>query len=87
MAHFRAVIRGQRGEASRLGSKRSSVYGRFQTWGYDAVLWMRHDEVSGQDWLEVELVPHNGAGHAKRVLDINMTKGVAFATLATVPNA
>jgi hypothetical protein len=85
MAHFRAVIRGGRGEASRLGHKSTGLYGRFQTWGHDVTLYMRHDEQSGEDWLTVDLVPHNGGGHERRVLDVNMSKGVAFATLATVP--
>ncbi len=36
MAHFRAVIQGQRGEASRLGNGSSGMRAVVQTWGYEA---------------------------------------------------
>lgn len=85
MAHFRAVIKGNRGEASRLGTKRSGVYARLQTWGHDLVLNMHHDEEGQGDWVTIEIAPHDSSGHAVRVLDVNLTTGKAYASLATVP--
>jgi len=84
MAHFRAVIKGQRGEASRLGTKKSGIYGRIQTWSYDAKLNLRHDTTQGEDWLEIKVTPHVGGGSVQ-VLDINLTTGKAYARKDTVP--
>jgi hypothetical protein len=83
VAHFRAVIQGNRGEASRLGTKRSGVYARLQTWGHDLILSMRHRE-NGDDWVSIEIVRHDGAGFAEEVLDVNLTTGKAYARKATV---
>ena len=85
MAHFRAVIKGARGEASRLGHKRTGMYARVQTWGWDVVVDARHNEASDQDWAEVELV-HHTTGQRIAVLDLNLTTGKAFARAATVPS-
>lgn len=44
MAHFRAVIQGSRGEASRLGHKSTGLMVKAQTWGWDLVVSVRHVE-------------------------------------------
>jgi len=85
VAHFRAVIRGSRGEASRLGHKSSGIYARVQTWGWDVVVDARHNEQDGNDWAEVELV-HHTTGQRVAVLDVNLTTGKAFARADTVPS-
>lgn len=58
MAHFRAVIEGARGEASRLGSKKSGLYLRAQTWGNDLAVVVQHDEETGADVARVYVMPH-----------------------------
>jgi hypothetical protein len=58
MAHFRAVIQGARGEASRLGTKKTGIYARVQTWGKDLAIQVTHDEQTGEDVATVWLMPH-----------------------------
>ena len=42
MAHFRAVIQGARGEASRLGHKKTGISTLLQTWGWDVRVTCEH---------------------------------------------
>ena len=51
MAHFRGEVKGQRGEASRLGSKASGMVVVAQAWGGQVVtrLWHEH----GHDMVRV----------------------------------
>jgi hypothetical protein len=60
VAHFRGIIRGQRGEASRLGSKASGLDVQAASWqGKVTVhLW----EKNGVDMALVELDQHHGKG-------------------------
>lgn len=83
MAHFRAVIRGNRGEASRLGTKSSGLTAKLQTWGYDLRLDVSHcsEEMAKRDrtlgvgdWVLIELVEH-GATHGKLIARVNLTTG------------
>lgn len=62
MAHFRAIIQGSRGEASRLGGKESGVTVEAQSWEGKVVTRLWHDEKSGLDMAEVSLAKHQGAG-------------------------
>lgn len=71
MAHFRAIVKGNRGLASRLGSKDSGMYVRLQTWGYDVSLSAYHS-VDGADWAEVALIC---GGESFVVGDFNLTTG------------
>jgi len=67
MAHFRAVIQGQRGEASRLGSKATGISANVASWqgGVDVRLW----EADGIDMCRIELVPHYGKGTTRLLYD------------------
>ena len=51
MAQFRAVIRGQRGEASRLGSKQSGIVAHVDGWHTGATVRISH--VDGRDLISV----------------------------------
>lgn len=84
MAHFRAVIQGARGEASRLGHKATGISARVQTWGYDVVVDVRHcDEktaardktLEAGDWATIELVPHGSTSEGKLIARVNLTSG------------
>ncbi len=83
MAHFRAVIKGSRGQASRLGGKGSGIYARVQTWGYDVVVNVSHfsdKDVAGDktleagDWATIELAQHSGST-GKLIARVNLTTG------------
>jgi hypothetical protein len=64
VAHFRAVIKGQRGVASRLGTKNSGISTLLQTWGWDVSVSVKHDASTKQDMALVEIVQH---GTGKRI--------------------
>jgi hypothetical protein len=65
MAHFLAAIKGHRGEASRLGSKKSGLDATAASWqgAVDVRLW--HDAKTGRDMARVSLIPWHGAGSNK----------------------
>jgi hypothetical protein len=66
MAHFRAVIKGSRGVASRLGTKVSGISTLLQTWGYDVSVVAEHSVPDNQDVCYIELVNHS-TGERKQV--------------------
>lgn len=53
MAQFRAMIQGQRGEASRLGSKKSGLRAYVNGWNKGVSVYLQYDEKTGQDVVEV----------------------------------
>ncbi len=70
MAHFRAVIKGARGEASRLGHKATGISTLLQTWGWDVRVTCEHQ--SERDSALVELVNHT-TGQRIPLLDLNLS--------------
>lgn len=73
MAHFRAVIQGNRGVASRLGTKASGIFARVQSWGYDVVVDVQH--VNGEDWALITRRAHDASDTASRIARVNLTTG------------
>jgi hypothetical protein len=69
MAHFRGTIAGQRGAASRLGSKASGLTVEAQSWQGRVVIDLYHDEKTGQDMAHVYLGTHHGAGVSRTLYD------------------
>jgi hypothetical protein len=69
MAQFRGWIKGQRGQASRLGSKASGLDANLASWqgSVSVSLWTTED---GVDMARVWLAPHtNGAGISQLLYD------------------
>lgn len=62
MAHYRGIIQGQRGEASRLGTKNSGLTVEAASWNGKIKVELYHDEESGEDKFHVIQDKHNGAG-------------------------
>lgn len=58
MAQFRAVIQGSRGQASRLGTKRSNMYVTVQSWAGQINIVMWHKEAHNEDYVRITLTPH-----------------------------
>jgi len=79
VAHFRAVIQGQGGEASRLGTKASGIYARVQTWGKDLAVHVTHE--NGRDVARVYIIPHGAPSEtpteqvAQHVLRVVLREG------------
>jgi hypothetical protein len=63
MAHFQGTVEGNRGEASRLGSKASGLHAALSSWQGRVAVDLWHDEKTGRDWAKVYLTTHiNGRG-------------------------
>ena len=62
MAHFRAIIQGNRGQASRLGSKASGIEAYVASWQGAVAVRLSHDAETGKDTVSVMLTPHQGVG-------------------------
>jgi hypothetical protein len=62
MAQFRGTVEGNRSEASRLGSKASGLTVNAASWqgAVNVELW--YNERKKEDWAEVTLQRHHGAG-------------------------
>lgn len=53
MAQFRAVIQGQRGQASRLGSKKSGLSASINGWYIGVDVYINHNVETGKDEIQV----------------------------------
>ena len=63
MGHFYASIQGNRGEATRMGSKSSGIEGHVRGWNVGCRVTCYVDS-DGKDHVAVELT--NGSGHSGR---------------------
>ena len=75
MAHFRAVMQGQRGAASRLGSKASGIWAKVQSWGHDVTVGAWYSEEDNTDYATVTIRRHDGSNNPEQLLLINLTTG------------
>ena len=66
MAQFRAIIRGQRGEASRLGSKQSGIVAHVDGWHTGATV--RIDHVDGRDRISIYRTGGSNANSTARLV-------------------
>ena len=62
MAHFLAAIQGHRGEASRLGTKKSGLDATAASWQGSVSVRLWHDAKTGRDMARVSLEPWHGSG-------------------------
>ena len=62
MAHFYGTIRGQRGEASRLGGKASGLTVYAASWQGAVRVTLYHHAATDTDYVDVYLTTHRGAG-------------------------
>ena len=62
MAHFRATVQGNRGEASRTGTATSGIVTETASWQGKVYVSLRHDPETKQDIAYVALAPHFGEG-------------------------
>jgi len=60
MAHYRAEIRGMRGEASRLGTKSSGISGHIAGWDIGASVRIHYDTEKKQNVLFISVDSGNG---------------------------
>ena len=62
MSHFYGTLNGNRGEATRCGSKGSGLTTYCASWSGAVVCHAWHDEQTGTDMVRVELAPWRGVG-------------------------
>ena len=62
MAQFYADIQGNRGMATRMGTKSSGINGHIRGWHIGARVWVSHNEETGEDEVTIELTS-GSAGH------------------------
>lgn len=79
MAQFYGTLQGQRGEATRLGSKASGLTTTAAGWKGAIKVNIWHDEEHDQDQFEVRLTPWSYSGGEEKVL----AQGVLDARNAT----
>ena len=65
MGHFRGTLRGNRGGASRLGTKGGGLHVTAASWEGAVSVRLWHDSEAGVDMAEVALTRHCGAGTYK----------------------
>jgi len=62
MAQFRGLVQGQRGEATRLGTKSSGLRVDAAGWGGRITIGLFHNEETGEDDFRIAQETHSGAG-------------------------
>lgn len=67
MSYFYGVLQGQRGEATRTGSKSSGIHATAASWSGAISVRIFHDEASGKDIYEVYQSPWLGRGVSQRI--------------------
>lgn len=69
MSHFYGTLQGNRGEATRCGSKSSGVVTYAASWQGAVRVQLYYDEATGKDMASVELVPWRGVGAYQTIYD------------------
>lgn len=68
MAHFLGTIQGNRGEASRLGTKSSGLHAQIGSWEGGITVNLYYDEFSSRDMVDISFRQWvNGAGINKPI--------------------
>lgn len=67
MAQFYADIQGNRGSATRMGTKKSGFNGHIRGWYLGARVWMSYNEQTKEDECTIDLTSGSGFGKSKRL--------------------
>ena len=79
MAQFYANIRGNRGEATRMGTKDSEIYGHIRGWHIGASVRCYHE--NGEDRVQINLTDGSNGCRSISVLDIPQSEFEALESL------
>ena len=69
MAHFYGTLDGNRGTASRLGTRGSGLRTTAASWEGSVRVCLHHDEETDTDFAHVTLEPWHGAGISRELYD------------------
>ena len=68
MAQFYADIQGNRGQATRMGTKKSGLDGHIRGWHIGAKVWMHYNTLTKEDEVTIDLTSGSSPGRgAKRL--------------------
>ena len=67
MAQFYADIQGNRGQATRMGTKKSGLDGHIRGWHIGARVWMCFNEETQEDECTIDLTGGSRNGGSKRL--------------------
>lgn len=67
MSHFYAGIVGNRGEATRTGTKNSGIRGHIRGWNIGGKVQMWHDNEAGRDVVELQITGGSENPYGKTV--------------------
>jgi hypothetical protein len=67
MSHFYGVVQGNRGDATRGGSKQSGLKAIAASWAGAIEVELEHDTVSGDDRYIISQRPWHGRGTSQRI--------------------
>jgi hypothetical protein len=67
MGHFYGTVRGNRGEATRVGSKDSGVETYCASWA--GAIRVHAYEQDGEDWVRVSMVKWKGSGEERLIYE------------------
>ena len=70
MSHFYADIQGNRGQATRQGTKQSGISGHIRGWGVGAFVECYYDKDLGKDFVRVYLT--SGSSNSKKLIGIGV---------------
>jgi len=69
MSHFYGTVQGNRGEASKCGSKASGIRTYAASWKGAITCWTYIDKETGNDYVRVEMTTWQGAGNYALLYD------------------
>lgn len=69
MSHFYGTIEGNRGEATRGGTKASGLVAQVASWSGAIRVHVKYDEVTGRNHFTVYQIPWRGAGIRERIAE------------------
>ena len=67
MAQFYASIQGNRGQATRMGTKQSGMDGHVRGWNVGCRVFMQYNEQTGQDECIIDLTSGSSGGCSNRL--------------------
>jgi len=65
MSHFYGRLQGNKGEATRCGTKASGLRVDAASWKGAICVKVWHEDETGEDWYRIERIPWQGTGAAE----------------------
>ena len=83
MSHFYANIKGNRGEATRQGTKNSGLYGHVRGWNLGALVSVDYNKETEQDEITISLTGGSGGDISGHKLGVWVRKDSGFLRISS----